>query len=359
MVPDPNFERVRAALRREEPDRVPVAEFLFDPPVKEAFVGRHVGNSLIRGDNYDLAADVDFWHQAGYDFMHLAPNYLGLFPGGWNVQTGHYSLYSDGPVEKAWMEEHHSVIRSERDVEAYPWPRAEDVDLGDIELAASLLPEGMMLTSGTWGIFETTRALMGFEAVAYALYDQPGLVESVLERVGSFLFALFQRVLELPRIGAVWFADDLSSTDTYFVNPEWYRKHLFPWMRKYGEAAAARGLPLIYHCDGRMWEVLPDVVDCGFCAIQPVEPKAMDIVHVKREYGRHLCLIGNIDLGGCLTRGTPEEVEAQVRQRIRELAPGGGYMVGSSNSVTSYVPLANFRAMVEATRKWGTYPIRA
>jgi uroporphyrinogen decarboxylase len=130
-------------------------------------------------------------------------------------------------------------------------------------------------------------------------------------------------------------------------------------MRKYGEAAAAKGLPLIYHCDGTMWDVLPDVVECGFSAIQPVEPKAMDIVEVKRQYGKHLCLIGNIDLGGCLTMGKPADVEAEVRRRIRELGPGGGYMVGSSNSVTNYVPLENFRAMVEATLKWGKYPIEA
>ena len=359
MVPEPNFDRVLAALRREEPDRVPVCEFLVDPPVKEAFLGRHVGNSLVRADEYDVAADVQFWYEAGFDFMHLAPNYLGLFPGGWNVAESEYSVYDDKPVQKAWMEEHQSVIRSREDLESSPWPEAEDVALSDILQATELLPEGMRLTSGTWGIFETTRALMGFEGLLYALYDQPGLVEAVLDRMGHFLFGLFQRVLELPRLGAVWFADDLSSTDTYFINPQWYRQHLFPWMRKYGEAAAARGLPLIYHCDGRMWEVLPDVVECGFAAIQPVEPKAMDILEVKRRYGKHLCLIGNINLGGSLVRGTPEQVEAEVRQRIRELAPGGGYMVGSSNSITNYVPLDNFRAMVEATLKWGRYPIQA
>lgn len=356
MVLAPDFERVATALAREEPDRVPLGEFLIDPPVKEAFLGRHVGNSLVRADNYDVAADVDFWYHAGYDYMHLAPNYLGLFSGGWNVQEGDYSLYEDQPVEKAWMEEHQSVIRTKADVERYPWPDPDSVDLGDLLEAANLLPEGMKLTSGTWGIFETTRALLGFEGLAFALYDQPGLVESVLDRLGDFLYRLFTRVLELPNLGAVWFADDLSSVDNYFVNPAWYRQHLFPWMRKFGEAAAACGLPLIYHCDGTMWEVLPDVVECGFAAIQPVEPKAMDIVEVKRRYGDRLCLIGNIDLGGVLTRGTPAEVQQQVRERISELAPGGGYLVGSSNSITSYVPLENYKALIEATFKWGPYP---
>ena len=85
----------------------------------------------------------------------------------------------------------------------------------------------------------------------------------------------------------------------------------------------------------------------------------MDIAEVKRQFGQYLCLIGNIDLGGSLTMGTPEQVHADVRQRIRELAPGGGYMVGSSNSVTSYVPLANYKALIDAVLKWGRYPIVA
>jgi uroporphyrinogen decarboxylase len=359
MIPAPDFERVAVALRCEEPDRVPLGEFLIDPPVKQAFLGRHVGNSLVRADNYDVSADVEFWYRAGYDYMHLAPNYLGLFTGGWNLQEGDYSLYDEQPVQKAWMEEHHGVIRSFKDVERYPWPDPTTVDLSDLLQAINLLPAGMKLTSGTWGIFETTRSLLGFEGVAFALYDQPGLVESVLERIGDFLFRLLLRVLELPNLGALWFADDLSSVDTYFVNPNWYRRHLFPWMRKFCEAATAKRLPMIYHCDGTMWEVLPDIVECGFAAIQPVEPKAMDIVEVKRRYGRSLCLIGNIDLGGCLTMGTPHEVETQVQQRIRELAPGGGYMVGSSNSITSYVPLENYKALIEATFEYGVYPVMA
>jgi uroporphyrinogen decarboxylase len=83
----------------------------------------------------------------------------------------------------------------------------------------------------------------------------------------------------------------------------------------------------------------------------------MDINELKREYGARISLIGNIDLGYTLTLGTPEEVWEEVRQRIRDLAPGGGYAVASSNSVPEYVPFANFMAMREATFEYGRYPI--
>jgi uroporphyrinogen decarboxylase len=355
----PDIGRFLTALRREEPDRVPLSEFLMDPPVKEAFIGRHVGNALLGGDDYDVEADVAFWRAAGYDYLHLAPWYLHLFPEGWNVTQGRYSQYSEVPVDKAWMEEHRGVIRSRRDVEGYPWPAASQVQYDHIRRALEILPPGMGLTTGTWGILETSRQLMGFEGMALALYDDPALVEAVVERIGSFLFGIFQRAATIPGVSALWLADDLAHASGFLFSPDFYRRVLFPWFKRYGEVAADKNMPLIYHCDGAFWDIIPDLVDCGITALQPIEPKAMDIVEVKRKWGRHLALIGNIDLGRTLTRGTPEEVEAEVRQRIREVAPGGGYCVGSSNSIASYVPLANYQAMINATLKWGAYPIRA
>jgi uroporphyrinogen decarboxylase len=123
--------------------------------------------------------------------------------------------------------------------------------------------------------------------------------------------------------------------------------------------AHAKAVPVVYHSDGALQEVVEDIVGCGFDGLNPIEPPAMDINAVKRQYGRRISIIGNIDLGYTLTRGTPDEVREEVRQRIRDLAPGGGYAVSSSNSVPEYVPLANFNAMREATFAYGRYPIAA
>ena len=103
---------------------------------------------------------------------------------------------------------------------------------------------------------------------------------------------------------------------------------------------------------------MQDIVDCGFHAFNPIQPNAMDIEVVKKEWGDKLCLIGNLNLDSTLTLGTPEDVRAEVYERIRTIGPGGGYMVASSNSVTDYVPLANMRAMFDATFEFGKYPIQ-
>ena len=75
------------------------------------------------------------------------------------------------------------------------------------------------------------------------------------------------------------------------------------------------------------------------------------------EHGERIALLGNIDLQYTLTKGTPEEVDAEVRTRIRDLGPGGGYCVSSGNSIPEYVPIDNYAAMLEATFKYGKYPL--
>ena len=92
-------------------------------------------------------------------------------------------------------------------------------------------------------------------------------------------------------------------------------------------------------------------------ALHPIEPLAMDSRELKEIYGDRLCLLGNIEIGETLTLGTPEDVEAEVKQRVADLAPGGGYGVGSSNTVAHYVKMENYKAMIRATRKYGRYPI--
>ncbi len=83
----------------------------------------------------------------------------------------------------------------------------------------------------------------------------------------------------------------------------------------------------------------------------------MNITEVKKTYGDRIALIGNVDLGYILTRGTPQEVRDEVRSLIMRLGPGGGYLMSSANSITNYVPLENYKALLEATFEYGRYPI--
>jgi uroporphyrinogen decarboxylase len=102
--------------------------------------------------------------------------------------------------------------------------------------------------------------------------------------------------------------------------------------------------------------VLDDLLTLGMSGIHPIEPGPMDLRAVKEKYGQRVCIIGNVSVDR-LSSGTPEEIDGIVRECIRAAGPGGGYMVSSSNSIPSYARPENVRAMADAIRKYGQYPL--
>ena len=102
---------------------------------------------------------------------------------------------------------------------------------------------------------------------------------------------------------------------------------------------------MIFHSDGYLMDALPDIVDCGFDAIQSLQPSAgMDIAKVKKEYGDKLCLIGNVDLNYLLPFGTPEEVEKEVKDLAEKAGPSG-FILSTCNILTDAVKVENAKAM--------------
>jgi len=336
--PAPNFERLRAALLCRQPDRVPLAELWVDQAVMEAFVGRPIG-SHDTGDDYNLEAEIEFWYRAGYDYIHIEPRYF--FP----KKSGR-CLTPD---------EHTGWIASWQDFNDYPWPTISEVDFSSLEEAPRYLQEGMGIIAGTSGIFEEAWMIMGFENLCLSIFEQPDLVGAVFERVTSLLVDIFERAACYPRVGALWISDDLAYTSGPMLNPRLYRRWVFPGYRKMKAICQAHDLPFLLHSDGMLWPVMDDLLEIGFNGLQPIEPKAMDIGEVKRRVGDRICLIGNVDLDYPLSRGTPDDVDRAVIEVIRMAAAGGGFCLGSSNTVTHYVPLDNYVAMLEACRKYGGY----
>ncbi len=332
---EPNFERVRRTLFCQEPDRVPLGELVVDNGIKETFLGKPIN---------DLKAEVEFWVESGYDYVALF-KFSPFSEIGWNEAE-------DG---RAWANK--GIITDMKEFENYPWLTADDIDYSPLDEIGKYLPPGMKVISGEGGFLGWTYLLMGFEHFAISLKTNLKLVERMFNRIGQTIFEINKRILAHKNIGALHIGDDLAYTEGLLISPEILRKYIFPWYKKLAGLAKDYNLPFSFHSDGKLWEVIKDLIDIGINAITPVEPKAMEIKELKEKFRDRLCLIGNVDLGYTLTLGTPEEVKEEVRERIRDIAPGGGYCVSSSNSITNYVPFSNYKAMVEATFKFGKYPI--
>jgi len=353
--PKPDFERILTALTCDgEPDRVPLAELGVSWEVMSGYLGTPVQCFL---------DTIPFWEKAGYDYLKVTPTYNwnpeGRVPKeGIRTSTGKFSANTEADVQIRFASEGAGVITSMEEFETYPWMDVEDVDYSIFKEANRLLPNGMKIIGHQGDIFTKGWELMGFETFSHALVDQPELVAEVMRKTGEIVCGMFEVIGEQETVGALWISDDIAYTEGLMVSPAFLREHIFPWYGKIGNIARSVGVPYMYHSDGDLWQVMPDLIDdIGFNALQPIEPKAMDIRELKEKVGDGVCLIGNIDLGYTLTRGTPEEVIEEVKQRIRDIAPGGGYCVGSSNTVPYYVPVENYRAMVGAALEFGRYPI--
>ncbi len=337
MKPDPNFNRLLTTLLRGQEDRVPILELIVDTEIKSAFLGRPVSS---------VADDIEFWYKAGYDCATVYPD----SPSIWFYNPDRLdTVIADDYTEsgsRRWASEGKGLIQDWSDLEKYPLPNIEEIDFSYFDHANKYLYQGMGIIGGWGDIFTYTWEAMGFQEFAYALFEREDFVSHIFKQLGKLALQIYEVLLSYDSVKALWFSDDLAYKTNLLVSPVVYRKHLFPWLKQIGDLAHSAGRPLLFHSDGLLWEVMDDLIGCGVDALHPIEPITMDIREVKRRYGEKLCLIGNVDVD-LLTRGSPDEVRQEVRNLLRDVAPGGGFCLGSGNTVANYVRLENYQAMID------------
>ena len=344
----PDFERYMTALRCEEPDRVPLGEWEINKGAKEDFLGRKI-------ENYNH--EIEFWLKAGFDFVPLRTGIMDSPQGPQRIAAKTSEAVSDKTSSRKWAMEHDGIIRNWEEFESFRWPSPDDFDFSKWAAYGELLPKGMKAVYVFGKILTPVWMYMGTETFYYSLKDNEALVEALFQKVTEIQYEIFQRVVEHKCVGAVLNNDDIAHNNGLMIHPRYLQKYVFPVYKKIGDVCRDKGLGYIFHSDGDCTDAMKDIVDCGYQGFNPIQPNAMDIEAVKKTWGKKLCLIGNINLDSTLTIGTPEDVRAEVYERIRTIAPGGGYMVASSNSIPDYVPLENMKAMFRAALDYGKYPI--
>jgi len=149
---------------------------------------------------------------------------------------------------------------------------------------------------------------------------------------------------------------DLAGEKTTLISPEHFREYVKSYQREIVDYAHQKELKIAKHTDGNAWLILDDFVKVGFDGFHPVQPQCMDIAEVKEHLAGKACILGNIDCRHLLPFGTEEEVEEAVKETIEKAAPGGGYIISSSNSIHPGCKAENYMAMIKAAHKYGGYP---
>ena len=186
----------------------------------------------------------------------------------------------------------------------------------------------------------------------YAL--NPELVHRLADITTEYDMAAINMAQRLG-IDVIAMPGDLAGEESTIISPEHYREYIKPYHRKLVEHAHKLGLKIVKHSDGNIWSILDDFIEVGFDGIHPIQPQCMDIGEVKKYLEGKVCILGNIDCRNLLPFGTEEEVEKTVKETIEIAAPGGGYIISSSNSIHPKVKPENYIAMIKSVHKYGVY----
>ncbi len=374
-------ERILSALRHEEPDRVPVD--LGSTLATTLTIGaqrrlrEHLGLpadlpvTVLSKRSQTVVPDEAILERFRIDSRPLllgAPDqrpdrpangggFIDEFGVTWTRPTGGHYLNTDGPF-------HRLDEPALRDIDRFDWPDPADPGrYRGLRRRARALHEGteyaVILTLGV-GPVHQAQFMRGYGEWLADLVACPAFAEGLLERYTEFLVEVARRALSeaADYIDIVMFGDDVGTQRSTLVRPEHYRRFIKPYHRRIVEAIQAFGKPVFYHTCGSVAALVGDFVDIGIDILNPIQVAAahMDTAQLKRDYGRELVFWGAIDNQHVLPNGTPDEVRAEVRRRLADLAPGGGYVLAAAHNIQADVPPENVVAMFDEALSWPLRP---
>ncbi len=380
-------ERVLTALEHEEPDRVPIvvgvsnATGIKARPYRElaALLGLDPGDAYI----YDwpelgtVLPTEAILERLGTDVRPV----LDAFPAATlrrNRERPPHDPFIDdwgsGQVEVSedhWFPSVHPLREAETldAIERYPWPDMDDPSrVAHVrEASSALAADGRYAIMATpWLLFPLERAfaMQGMDTFLLNMAMVPELAEALLRRIAGLCQQLMGHFLaELgPNVDIIKIGDDLGMEKSLLMSPAMYRRILKPIHAEYiafiRERTTAR---VFFHTDGDVFDLLDDLVEIGVDIVNPVQTSAgrmSDLAGLKTRYGDRVSFCGAIDTKRVLPTGRPAEVRAEVGRVIRELGPGGGYLVAAVHTIMDDVPAENILAMVDAAQELGRYPLR-
>lgn len=210
-------------------------------------------------------------------------------------------------------------------------------------------------------ILQAGQVLRGWETFLMDLLINKKLAQALMERLLAAHLERLERYTAIlgPYLDVIHFEEDLGMQDRPLMRPSVYREMIKPYHQQlFGLAKARCDAHLLLHTDGAVAPFIPDFIEMGVDAVNPVQVSAagMDIQELKREYGRDIAFWGaGCDSQTVLPFGTPAQVADEVRRTIDILAPGGGFIFAPIHNVQAGVPAENTAAMFQTAQEYGVY----
>ncbi len=373
-------ERLLTTLRHKEPDRVPIDFGSTSTGIEVEAYDRLKSMLGYVGKTNTFVRDHAEINESILERFHVDTRYIRIKPPGgykpqidldnsyvdfWGIRwkkppSSHYWDMVDHPIKEPTME----ALRK------YRWPDPDDrTRIRGLRERAKALHEKTeyaivadVIGSGVFGQAWNLRGMMNF---LMDLVLHQTFAEALMQQIADFQISLWKNILaevgEYIQVAMV--ADDLGVQNAPMLSPETYRKLIKPAQKRVWQAIKSNTDAFLFlHSCGSVRAFIPDFIELGVDILNPIQlsAKGMDAKELKTEFGRDLTFWG----GGCdtqqvLINGTPEDVEKEVKRRIQELAPGGGFVFNQVHNIQPYVPAENIVKMFDTAIAFGAYPVQA
>lgn len=199
-------------------------------------------------------------------------------------------------------------------------------------------------------LWERATFMRGMEPLLVDLAWNVGFVEELLRGLADYMLATMEILLARFRFDGVAVSDDYGTQRGMLMSPSLWRRLLKPLLAEIYGLAKKHGRTVFHHSCGNIVPVIGDLVEIGLDVLHPIQPEAMDIFQIKREFGSELCLCGGVRTQDLLPRGTPGQVRDEVKRLKEVMGRDGGYILEPGITLQADVPLENLVAMIEEAR---------
>jgi uroporphyrinogen decarboxylase len=236
------------------------------------------------------------------------------------------------------------------DLNGYRWPTLDEIwdeaaVKAQVEAARG---RGQFVVASTGlGLFERSWTLRGFENALTDMLLYPQFYHALLDGILAIHLQVIERLAALG-VDGILLSDDWGEQRGVIMGPRLWRTFIRPRATAYFAAVHAAGKWTFQHCCGNVYEIIPEMIECGLDVLESLQPEAMDVYAIKRNYGKDLRLWGGLGTQQMIPFGTPQQIRQEVRRLRQELGAGGGYILAPAKPLLPEVPTENAVAVLEA-----------
>ena len=200
-------------------------------------------------------------------------------------------------------------------------------------------------------LWERATFMRGMEAILLDLVVNPAFVTDLLERLTEYILETARIVMGLGHFEGIALSDDYGAQRGMLMSPSHWRRFVKPCLARIYGLAKGNGLTVFHHSCGNIVPIIGDLIDLGLDILHPIQPEAMDILSLKKRFGKDLAFCGGVSTQDLLVSGTPDQVRRDVQRLKREMSPGGGYILEPGITLQADVPRANLIALIDEARR--------